>query len=63
MEHDELSSRTTVVVELSTFRYIGREYSHWGIQDCKVKTMRWVRDDSFELADGTERTRTVVVIS
>lgn len=59
----EASERAPVVVKLEAFRVANEMYSHWEISDVTLETIRWGKDDSFELKDGTERTKQVVVIS
>lgn len=39
------------------------DYSHWELNCFDVQTIPWAEDDSFELADGSERMKTVVVLS
>lgn len=36
------------------------DYSHMDIGEIEVETIRWEKDDCYELADGSERMKTVV---
>lgn len=62
LQRMEVSERAPVVVDMTEFRLVSDDYTHWKIHDCKTETIRWSKDDSFELKDGTERTKEVVVI-
>jgi uncharacterized membrane protein len=59
---DKKAPRCTVVVDWQSFDSCD-EYSHVPVASAKVQNIRWAVDDKFELADGSERTKNVVVLS
>lgn len=58
----KFGSRKNVVVDLREAREIGDEFTHWSVLTVSDETIPWAKDDNFELADGSQRTRHVVVI-
>lgn len=62
---DKYGSRATVVIDWSELKHnrsLLDDYSHWAISEIKSERILWAKDDSFELADGSERTKQVVSI-
>lgn len=51
------------VAECKVNRSIFEDHSHWSASDVKVESIRWAVDDSYYLADGSERVRIVAAIS
>jgi hypothetical protein len=56
----QAGSRTTVVIDLSEFRLINNNYSHWGLHEIDLEWIRWSKDDNFYLKNGQERQKLVV---
>lgn len=52
--------RITVVVDWKSVR--NDDYSHSTIDDFKVELINWSINDSYELADGSERQRKVLTL-
>jgi hypothetical protein len=62
----EAGKRATVVIDLGEFKVnkgLIDSYSHYGVADVKHEVILWGIDDSFTLANGEERTKTVVSLS
>ena len=58
--------RSTVVIdfgELKANSTLTRDYSHYAISVVKPDTILWEKDDSFTLADGSERQKKIVSLS
>ena len=51
--------RMNVCAEWETF---GDEFSHGSIEKIEINNICWVVNDSSELADGTERIKTIISI-
>ena len=51
---------TPVVIEHSNFGKTN--YSHDNFDELQIENISWAIDDSFELADGSDRMKTVVTI-
>ena len=63
---EKYGKRATVVIDMAELKCnqtIMEEYSHWSISGAKYERILWSKDDSFVLADGSERTRAVVSLS
>ncbi len=62
----KIGPRARVTLDLNELRDSSRPfdgYTHWEINCFSTETIPWAIDDSFELEDGSERYRTVVVMS
>ena len=61
----KIGPRANVTVDFSEVKagMTGSDHSHWTLNCFDVATIPWAIDDSFELEDGSERMRTVVVLS
>lgn len=63
----KIGTRAHVCLDLreirESFWIKNEEYSHMDLNVFGVESIRWEKEDSFELADGSERIRTVVVLS
>lgn len=57
-----IGPRKLVMVDLSETRLISDEYTHWAVLKLDDETIPFAIDDNFELADGSQRMRTVAVI-
>jgi hypothetical protein len=62
----ELGPRTRVTVNMTELPIRGvqnNQISHWELNCLDIKSLPWYVDDSCELQDGSERVKTVVVLS
>ena len=61
----KIGPRARVVLDFEEVKsgHEGFEYSHWELNCLDTITLPWAIDDSIELQDGSERMRTVVVLS
>ncbi len=60
---DKHGPRAQVVIdmtELKVNKSILQDYSHWSVGEVRAERILWAKDDSFILADGSERTKQVV---
>lgn len=60
---DEVGPRAPVVIELAECREVNTDFSHFQLTRCEADHIAWRVDDSLLRADGTERTRNVVVLA
>lgn len=62
----EIGPRAPVTIKLEdlmAFSKANDEYSHWELNDAGSAVILWYKDDSCELADGSQREKAVVVLS
>lgn len=58
-----VGKRMQVTVDVENVKRRADDMSHWQIDDIHWTTITWYKDDSCVLADGTERIKSVVVLS
>ncbi len=62
----KLGKRARVTIDLREVRNgpgMAEEYTHWELNCLNTETIPWAVEDSFELEDGSDRQKTVVVLS
>ena len=61
---ETLGPRAIVTVDVKgTQNLAAEDWSHVSVQSVQSEVMRWAKDDSWELKDGSERLRHVVVLN
>jgi hypothetical protein len=55
--------KSHVTVDVRHFASVSDDYSHFSVAEVSTDVIRFEKDDSFFLADGSERMKAVVVLS